>query len=289
MKPAFDRYAHNEYKDYVTYKELAKIESVPEFRRILEALAQHELEDFEYWKQYAAQKEFHMDVWSLFIIKLMRRFLGLTFTAKFLELNERRAVHDYAEILNSVDEKMRSRIKEIIDREKSHEMKFIGQIKEDQVKFMGSMILGLNDALIELTGALFGFSFVFHRPHLAAAAGLVTGLAGSLSMASSAYLQARYESDKDSKRAALYTGLSYFSVVLVLVAPFWFFRNVYAPLALMTALTLAVIAGASYYTAVIYERKFRRQFLEMTMASVGVAFIAAATGFIFRKLTGIET
>ena len=42
------RFAENEYKDYVTYRGLAGIETVPQFKKILEQLVGHEFEDFNF-------------------------------------------------------------------------------------------------------------------------------------------------------------------------------------------------------------------------------------------------
>ncbi len=53
---------------------------------------------------------------------------------------------------------------------------------------MGSMVLGMNDALIELTGALAGFTFAMQNTRIVALAGLITGVSATLSMTSSSYL-----------------------------------------------------------------------------------------------------
>ena len=55
------------------------------------------------------------------------------------------------------------------------------------------MVLGLNDALVELTGALAGFTLAFRNTCLIAMAGFITGIAASLSMAASEYLSTKSE------------------------------------------------------------------------------------------------
>ena len=67
--------------------------------------------------------------------------------------------------------------------EKEHERKLIDLIDEERLRYIGSMVLCLNDALVELTGALAGFTLAFRNTHLIAMAGFITGIAASLSMA----------------------------------------------------------------------------------------------------------
>ena len=82
---AYDQYTLNEYRDYITYKELARVETVPEFKQILESLTEQEWNDYQYWLKFSTRKEFSMSSGEILWIKLMRKVLGLTFTAKFIE------------------------------------------------------------------------------------------------------------------------------------------------------------------------------------------------------------
>ena len=75
--------------------------------------------------------------------------------------------------------------------EKEHERKLIDLIDEERLRYVGSMVLGLNDALVELTGALAGFTLAFRNTRLIAMASFITGIAASLSMAASEYLSTK--------------------------------------------------------------------------------------------------
>ena len=44
---------------------------------------------------------------------------------------------------------------------KKYEHDLIGLLDEERLQYVGSMVLGLNDALVELTGTLAGLSFVY--------------------------------------------------------------------------------------------------------------------------------
>ncbi|MDZ4284982.1 MAG: VIT1/CCC1 transporter family protein [Patescibacteria group bacterium] len=286
MTPDF--FAHHQYRDYVIYTALARRERNPEFRRILELLIGQEYTDYEFWKQFATQKEFRVRRLDVVFYLLLRRLFGLTFTAKFLEGRERLMIERYERYIAGVKEAaLRVRLEAVLAHEREHERYFINQVREGKVEFMSSIVLGLNDGLIELTGALTGFSFALGTTRLVAAAGLITGVAASLSMAASAFLQAEFEAGKRPQSAALYTGVSYLAVVGILVAPFFFFGSVFSALALMLTSAVAIIAAVSFYTAVIFGRSFARQLGTMLFFSLGVAAVAFSIGFLFRTLTGV--
>ncbi len=154
-------------------------------------------------------------------------------------------------------------------------------------EYISSIVLGTNDALIELTGVLVGLSFALQQLKLVALTGLVTGVAAALSMAASAYMQARHEDGKDAKLAGTYTGISYLAVVLLLVAPFFIFGDVFSALVLTLIIALVIIAVISYSTARLFGRNFAKQFGEMFVFSLGVATISFVIGLGFRSLFGI--
>lgn len=285
-----ERFAQNEYRDYAVYKELARVETVPSFKKILEELVEHEAKDFEFWKGISKKKEFRMSSMSLFFYRLMRNVLGLTFTAQFLEGREKEAQKAYKEYIKTVtDPAIKKRIKNIIEHEQYHERVLIDHIKEDRVKFVSSIVLGLNDGLIELTGALTGFAFALQNALLVALAGSITGISASMSMAASAYLQARHEENgKNPVTAAIYTGLSYLVVVIILIAPFLLLPNEKVALGVMLTLVLIIIASVSFYSSVLMERKYSAQFGEMFLFSAGVAFVAFLLGLGLRALIGVE-
>lgn len=279
-----DQFAKNEYRDYVIYRELASRETNPRFKRILEELVQHELEDYRFWLELSSVKQHRMSRLEIWGLTLMRRLLGLTFTAKFLERHEHHAIANYSAFRATADAAMQARLDEIIAHETHHETAMIDQIQEERVKFLGSVVLGVNDGLIELTGALVGFASALGRPHAAGLLGAVTGIAAALSMAASAYMQARHEPGRDPVKAALYTGTAYLAVVILLVAPFFLASTTALALGGMFGVILLLIAGFAFYASVLFDRDFKRQVGEMLLFSLGVAAVAFAIGSAIRVL-----
>lgn len=73
-------------------------------------------------------------------------------------------------------------VEALIEDEEGHEQRLIAMIDEERLRFVGSVVLGLNDALVELTGTLAGLSFAFQDNRLLALSGLINGIAASMSM-----------------------------------------------------------------------------------------------------------
>ena len=170
-----------------------------------------------------------------------------------------------------------------------NEASFLELIKEEKVEFVSSIVLGMNDGLIELTGALAGFSLALSKPAIVAMAGLITGISAALSMAASAYMATKHEvgSKKPPAKVATYTGISYIIVVAILVTPYFIFSNVFISLTVMLGLVILIIAGMTLYTSVLFRRKFHHQFGQMLLFSLGVALISFTIAYLFQRFSGI--
>lgn len=273
------QFLRDEYRDYKGYTALLSIEKNVEFRAVLLELIEHEKADVTFWEEVVGQKQVQVNGLQIWLWKMMRRTLGLTFTAKYLERGERKAAERYQQVHEIFGSEHGEKIAEIVEHEKKHERDLIDQIKEEKVEFLSNIVLGLNDGLIELSGALVGFTFALGATTLAGASGLITGIAASLSMASSAYLQAKHEEDgKDPLKAALYTGGAYAVVVALLIAPYFLFASSIAALVGMGIIVMLIIAGMSGYSAILFDRLFKNELKEMLLFSVGTAVVAFCIG-----------
>lgn len=287
--PDTTHFASYQFLHYKVTSELAKTETNPNFKKILQKFAQHEWNDFKFWKQFSSRQVFAISPLTIIWLKILRKVLGLTFLVKYLEKQEKELISRYTDFLTKVqDEKLKIKIREAIAHETKHEEELIAQIKEERVEFISSIILGINDGLIELTGALVGFSFALQNHFFIALTGFITGIAASLSMASSAYMQAQYEPGKNAKKAAFYTGSAYFIIVLLLVLPFLITSSIILSLGLLLGVVLIVITSLSFYTSIIFERNFKHQCLQMILFTMGVATITFLIGLALRSVLGIE-
>jgi VIT1/CCC1 family predicted Fe2+/Mn2+ transporter len=206
-----------------------------------------------------------------------------------MEKSEDKAQIDYGRVIEEIPD-----MAKIQKDEEEHEEKLIGMLNEERLNFVGSIVLGMNDALVELTGALAGLTLAFNDMKIMILSGLVTGLSASFSMAASDYLSARAENDPKAGRGALYTGGTYLVTVLLLVLPYLLFLNSTNPqvdkwiaLGIMLTTVIVIIAGFNYYLSVVKNYSFKKRFLEMALISVGVAGFAFLVSFLLSLALGI--
>lgn len=277
------RYQGNEITEHHIYSALAQVAPLPENRRLLEKIAADELRHYHQWRNYTQQdvKPRTQHIWWYYWIS---RIFGLTFGIKLMEQGEESAQTNYKRFFGLIPEA------EIIAREENeHEQALIQLLDEELLHYVGSIVLGLNDALVELTGALAGLTLALRDTKLVALTGSVTGIAAAMSMAASEYLSTKSEGGaKDPLRASLYTGSAYIATVLILILPYLVLKNLYLCLACALLAAVAIIAFFNYYISVARDEPFRRRFAEMTGLSWAVAVLSFLIGFAIRSLLGVE-
>ncbi|NOZ58948.1 MAG: rubrerythrin family protein [Euryarchaeota archaeon] len=273
----------NEITEYHIYRRLAGEARDPRNREVLMHIAGDELRHYNFWKRYT-RRSAPPDRLRIWVYTLILKIFGITFGVKLLERGEKSAQRIYEEVSRSIPEARR-----IIEDENEHERQLIALIDEERLRYVGSMVLGLNDALVELTGALAGFTFALQSSRLVAAMGLITGIAASLSMAASEYLSVRAEGGPQNPlKAAFYTGAAYVAAVVALVLPFLLLENLYLSLALTFLGAVLIILLFTFYISVAKDLPFRRRFLEMAGISLGVALLSFGVGILVRALLGVE-
>lgn len=266
----------SEITEYQTYRLLANASSL-ENKRILLHIASDEKKHYFFWKKYT-KKDFSPNWPKVYLYFLFSKILGLTFAIGLMEKKEECTQLDCKKFARNIPD-----IEKVLKNERRHEKELVRLIEEEKQKYTSSIVLGISDALIELTGTLAGLTFALHNSSLIAIAGIVTGIAAALSMASSEYLSTRSEHTKRKPlKAAFYTGIIYLFTVIVLVTPFFIFSNVFLGLFGTVLGALLVIAGFSYYVSIVQRLSFRKRFLEMTKVSLSVAFISFIIGYFLR-------
>jgi VIT1/CCC1 family predicted Fe2+/Mn2+ transporter len=272
-----------ELTEHHIYARLARKVKASENRQILEKIAADELHHAQLWQKYTG-KELKPKMLLVWFYYLISRIFGFTFGVKLMEQGEEKAQGNYAELTGVIPE-----IERWIKDEEAHEQALIGMLDEERLRYAGSVVLGLNDALVELTGALAGLTLALHNTRLIALSGLITGIAASLSMAASEYLSTRSEdTQKHPVRAAVYTGIAYVITVTLLILPYLLFQNFYLDLAIALSTAVLIIATFNYYISVAKGESFRRRFAEMAILSLSVAAFSFGIGYLIRLWLGVE-
>jgi Uncharacterized membrane protein len=273
-----------ELDESVIYAKIAKKVKDIACREVLEKIASDELTHYKIWKGYT-KRELKPRVLKVFFTVLTARLLGFTFAVKRMENREEVAAPAYAELAREVPEAA-----EISQQESEHERALLSMLDEERLRYVGSMVLGLSDALVELTGTLAGLTLALQSTRLVALSGLITGISATLSMASSEFLSAKSEGRGDALKSCAYTGAAYVVTVALLTLPYLLLpddKYLYA-LAVMLATVVLIIAAFNYYIAVSKDLKFFRRFGEMTAISLGVAALAFVVGLLVKKWLGVD-
>ena len=276
-------FQQTEITEHHIYKRLAKKVNSPENAKIIEQIAEDELHHYNGWKKYTNQdiEPRWLYVWFYYFISVV---FGFTFGIKLMERGEENAQANYAGISNAIPEALKFQHEEDV-----HEEQLINMLDEERLRYAGSIVLGLNDALVELTGALAGLTLALQDVKLIALSGLITGIAASMSMAASEYLSTRSENtSKQPVRAAIYTGIAYIITVALLVLPYLLLENYILDLVITLTIAVAIIAVFNYYISVAKGESFRARFTEMAGLSLGVALFSFIVGYFIRQWLGIE-
>ena len=278
------RMQQSELTESVIYEEIAKFAKGEENRQTLMRLAKEEKAHYEIWKKYTGI-EMQPEKFKIFKYKMLARIFGFTFAVKLMERGEENSQEEYDKLAKEVEESIIIR-----QQEEEHENALLNMLDEERLQYVGSMVLGLNDALVELTGSLAGFTFAMQNTRLIALSGLIIGISATFSMASSEFLAAKSEGRDDALKSCAYTGTAYLVTVVLLILPYLLLGNSQYILALglMMLTVILIIAGFTYYTSVAQDQPFKSRFAEMAIISISVAVISFFVGVAAKAILGVD-
>jgi VIT1/CCC1 family predicted Fe2+/Mn2+ transporter len=273
----------DEITEHHIYKALAEKAAESANRKVLEETAEVELAHYRFFRSITGL-EVGPDRVRVAFYLLVYRIFGITFALKFMERDESRIQGVYRDLIPAVPG-----LEAILRDEERHEKELIALVDEQRLRYTGSIVLGLNDALVELTGTLAGLTLALQDTRVIAMAGLITGIAAALSMGSAEYLSRKSEGGEvNPLKAAMYTGIAYIITVLFLVAPYLVFSSYYLALAVTILNAIIVILVFTFYISVTRDLDFRARFLEMAGLSLGVAALSFLLGILVRVLLGVN-
>jgi VIT1/CCC1 family predicted Fe2+/Mn2+ transporter len=277
------QFQRNEITEYHIYKKLSNRIRNADNAKVLADIAEDEKKHYDFWKKYS-QSEVKPNRWKVRKFYWLARIFGVIFSVKLLEQGEQDAQVAYSRMAEVIPES-----KAVVEDEDKHEEQLIEMLKEKKLDYVGSIVLGLNDALVELTGALAGLTFALQNTQVVALAGLITGIAASFSMGASEYLSQKSEgTHEEAFKSSLYTGIAYIVTVMILIMPYLLFDHLYMDLGLTLFLAVLIIFLFNYYISVAKGLNFKRRFFEMAFLSLGVAAITFGLSFFIRKFFGID-
>jgi VIT1/CCC1 family predicted Fe2+/Mn2+ transporter len=254
----------------------------PETAENLRALADSELEHYNILKSFSGQDvapKQHM----IRFFSLMSRVMGLHFTLHFMERGEESAQSSYDALLD-ID----PIFAKIQQEEEEHEQELISMIDSHVMTYVGSFVLGLNDAIVEVTGTVAGLTVALGNTRLIGMVGLIGGIAAAMSMAGSEYLSTKEDGGDNPKKAAAVTGVAYIITVAFLIWPYFVFAAHFTALLWTMISSVLVIALFNFYIAIAKNISFKSRFIEMTVISLGVAALSFVIGEVVSNMFGID-
>lgn len=274
----------NELTESATYAAIAARMKPGKNRDTLEQLGKDERSHYEIWRRYTGQ-EMTPQRGKVFLRVLLSIVFGFTFVIKQMENGEEAAQAEYEKLEQEIPESRQVRADEA-----NHEHALLEMLDEERLQYVGSMVLGLNDALVELTGTLAGLTLALQNTRIIALSGLITGISATLSMASSEFLSAKSEGRPDALKSCAYTGIAYLITVTLLILPYLLLPdNAYlVALGIMLVTVVAIIFFFNYYISVAKGLPFKRRFWEMAGISLGVAALSFVIGLLVKNWLGIE-
>ena len=277
-------FQQNEATEAEVYRRIAQRTKDAGNRDTLLRIADEEAKHAAIWQRYTGE-EMLPQAGKVRRYALIALVFGFTFAVKLMEKGEAKAQISYEELAREAPEAL-----DIRADEEAHEAALLDMLDEERLSYVGSMVLGMNDAMVEMTGTLAGLTLAMQNTRLIALSGLITGIAATLSMASSEYLSSKSEGRPDAFKSATYTGIAYLVTVALLILPYLLFDEAHYLWAMgtMIVIVLLILVVFNYYISVAQDLPFKKRFGQMAGISLGVAALSFVIGILVKQLLGVD-
>jgi VIT1/CCC1 family predicted Fe2+/Mn2+ transporter len=281
--------AKDEYTDHLIYKRLAESKRThdPKLRETLTKLSVEERSHYDFWIKYASGKKVEPSSFAIYLALFFRFLFGITFAVKFLEKHEDDVIKKYKSVAHLIPEADKRNFDSMVSDEVEHENIFLTQTEGKYLKYISFVVLGLADAIVEISGIHAGSLGIYSSTELTGLAGIVAGAAASIAMASAAFAQAKQGFQGSASLSAVFTGVSYFVNAIILATPYFLTRDMGVAIGTSIVLAIIIIAFISYYNSVISNAKFLRDFSELAGIMLGASGALFVFGLVIRSVLGI--
>ena len=149
----------------------------------------------------------------------------------------------------------------------------------------GSIILGMHDAIVSLTGLIAGLAFAFTDKNITILSCIISSITASLSMGAANYLAVKTINKNHAIYAAIYTGVAYMATCAILILPLIIFYNRFIALSSVFILVILIIY---LFNFIFYRRnQFAQHFYEMLVICLSVSLVAFIIGETAKYYLGI--
>jgi VIT1/CCC1 family predicted Fe2+/Mn2+ transporter len=281
--------AEDEYTDYLVYKRLAESGRTrdPKLREVLTKLSEEERTHYDFWIRYTPNHKVRPSMLAVYLTIFLRYLFGVTFAVKFLEKHEDDVITKYKSVAHLIPEADRGDFDSMVQDEVEHENVFLTQTEGKYLKYISFVVLGLADAIVEISGIHAGSLGIYSSTELTGLAGIVAGAAASIAMASAAFAQAKQGFEGSASTSAVFTGVSYFVNAIILATPYFLTKVMGVAIGTSIVLAIIIIAFISYYNSIISKARFARDFVELAGIMLGASAALFVFGLVIRSVFGI--
>jgi len=148
-----------------------------------------------------------------------------------------------------------------------------------------SIILGMHDAIVSLTGLIAGLGLALQDKTIIILSCVISSITAALSMGAANYLAVKTNDKLCALRAACFTGGAYILTCILLIFPFFIFNN--------RTLTLCAVFLMAFYIIFFFNfffyknKNFYKNFSEMLIICTAVSIISFFIGYIAKYFLGI--
>lgn len=275
-------FAKDEALAYQLYKMVASKQKKEEHASVLNSIAEQEKLHLEKFNKELGTTITVEDYNKRKYRKYKRIFklLGSIFTLRLFERREEKGRKKYAKHIEAYP-----LLKEIVNQEKTHKNQLSDILKDEKLLYASSIVLGMNDALVEMSGAIAGYTFALADTKQIGIIAAITGVAAALSMASSEFLSAREAEHPHPVRSSLYTGLTYLVVVTLMILPYVIFSNKFVALGVMLGTVVTIIFVFNLYTSIAKKQSLWKNFGIMVVIALGVSLVSFLIGLLINQVS----
>ncbi|MEM3185920.1 MAG: VIT1/CCC1 family protein [Conexivisphaerales archaeon] len=280
----------DELKDKEVYQRLARSfkDKNHMYSQIFNELADTEQKHYSFWTKYCPTEKAQPSKFQIWLILFLRYIFGVTFAIKLLESHETKTIEKYKSVSHMIPDEDRSKFEEMLSDEVDHEKRFRDQVQSSYIKYISFVILGLADAIVEISGIHAGSLGIYNSTEITGLAGVVAGAAASIAMASAAYAQAKQGFAGSASVSAFFTGISYFVSAVILASPYFLTKEMVIAIVVSLILGIAIVGTTTYYNSIISETKFLRDFAELVAIMLAATAVLYLFGEGIRIFTGIR-
>lgn len=150
------------------------------------------------------------------------------------------------------------------------------------------MVLGMHDALVEITGIIAGLAFAIESRRAIVMTASIAAVAASLSMAAANYMAERTKNNSGALICALYTGAMYIATSAAVILPFCIIKNHAIAITVMAVIAIAIIFTFNLFIGRDSNRSFGERFCEMLLVCTGVSIASFTIGQLAKYFLGVN-